>query len=154
MLVENPLNNTLLLKRINYHSRLRRLVSYMEQHLDQPIDLQQAAQIVCMEKTAFSKYFSRAVGVTFHEFVQQWRIAAAVREMLVSDRSLSDLAFLVGFQNINTFGRTFKKVTTITPSDYRKRLLIKEQIIDQKALSKSQFFNKTQKSVRRSRPGF
>ncbi len=80
------------------------------------ISLNVAATVACMEKTAFSKFFKRTVGITFREFVQQWRTGMAVQLMLESDRGLYDVACEVGFHNLAAFERTFKKVTSFTPS--------------------------------------
>lgn len=123
-----PLNNPVILHQLNYHLRLRKLVVYMREHPTAPLRLDGAAAIVCMEKTAFCKFFKRATGITFHEFVQQWKIANAVQQMRLSDCSIAELAYGLGFENINTFGRTFKKVTRMTPSAYRRKLLASSPI--------------------------
>jgi AraC-like DNA-binding protein len=118
-----PLDNPVILQQLNYHLRLRKLVMYMREHATEPLRLDDAAAIVCMEKTAFCRFFKRTIGITFHEFVQQWKIANAVEQMMLSDCTIAELAYALGFDNINTFGRTFKKVTRMTPSAYRRKLL-------------------------------
>jgi transcriptional regulator GlxA family with amidase domain len=121
--MQNPINDPLIQQRINYYSRIKRVVLYMQNNTSEPIDLNKAASLACMERTAFSKFFSKAMGMTFQDFVQQWRVSEAAALMLTSDRSLADLAFSVGFSTLASFERTFKKVTSSTPSNYRKRLL-------------------------------
>lgn len=121
--MQNPIDDPLIQKRINYYSRIKRVVLYMQNNSSEPIDLNKAASLACMERTAFSKFFSKAMGMTFQEFVQQWRVSEAAALMLTFDGSLSDLAFSVGFSTLASFERTFKKVTSSTPSHYRKRLL-------------------------------
>ena len=118
-----PLDDPLIVQRLNYHLRLRRLVSYMREHPAEPLRLDEAAAIVCMERTAFCKFFRRTVGIKFHDFVQQWKVANAVEQMLLSDCTIAELAYALGFDNINTFGRAFKKVTSMTPSAYRRKML-------------------------------
>jgi AraC-like DNA-binding protein len=81
-----------------------------------------------MEKTAFAKFFKRATGVTFYAFIQQWRMATAVRHMMNSDSSLTAVAYNSGFGNINSFGRAFRKLTGLTPSEYRRLLLADEEM--------------------------
>lgn len=125
-----PLDNPLISQRVNYHLRLKRLISYMQAHPTKPLHLGEAAAVVCMEKTAFCKFFRRTVGITFHEFVQRWKIATAIEQMMASDCSITELAYALGFESVNTFGRTFKKVTHMTPSDYRKRILLDRRIIE------------------------
>jgi AraC-like DNA-binding protein len=126
--ITNPLMDPVVLRRLNYYSRLKRLVAHMSMHPTRQISLNLAATVACMERTAFSKFFKRTVGITFREFVQQWRIGMAVQLMLESDRGLYDVACEVGFHNLAAFERTFKKVTSFTPSEYRRRLLAETQV--------------------------
>jgi AraC-like DNA-binding protein len=124
----NPLIDPVVLRRLNYYSRLKRLVAHMSMYPMKQISLNLAATVACMEKTAFSKFFKRAVGITFREFVQRWRTGMAVQLMLASDRGLYDVACEVGFHSLAAFERTFKKVTSFTPSEYRRRLLAEGQV--------------------------
>jgi AraC-like DNA-binding protein len=126
--ITNPLIDPVVLRRLNYYSRLRTLVTHMNMHPMKQISLNLAATVACMERTAFSKFFKRTVRITFREFVQQWRTGMAVQLMLASDRGLYDVACEVGFHNLATFERTFKKVTSFTPSEYRRRLLAETQV--------------------------
>src|SRR5215510_15463166 len=105
----------LILKRLNYHSRLRRVMIYLTDNATAEITLQIAARVACMEKTSFSRFFSRAVGITFREFLQRWRIAIAVNQILNSDASLTEIAYSAGFASMSAFERTFKKITTLSP---------------------------------------
>ncbi len=118
-----PFDDPLIQQQLHYHLRLRKLTLHMKAHPSEPLRLEDAAAVVCMEKTAFCKFFKRTIGITFHEFVQQWKIANAVEQMMLSDCTIAELAYGLGFENINTFGRTFKKVTRMTPSAYRRKLL-------------------------------
>jgi AraC-like DNA-binding protein len=126
--IRNPLEDPFLLKRINYYSRLNKIKAYIQQQPDRAISLSKAAEIACMEKTAFAKFFKRTTGVTFCAFIQQCRIATAVRHMMTSDSSLAAVAYNSGFGNINSFGRAFRKITGLTPSEYRRRLLADDEM--------------------------
>jgi AraC-like DNA-binding protein len=126
--ITNPLMDPVILRRLNYYSRLKRLVAYMSMHPKKQISLNLAATVACMGRTAFSRFFKRTVGITFREFVQRWRTGMAVQLMLESDRGLYDVACEVGFHNLSAFERTFKKVTSFTPSEYRRRLLAETQV--------------------------
>ncbi|HEU5414053.1 MAG TPA: AraC family transcriptional regulator [Candidatus Angelobacter sp.] len=109
------------MRAINYHSRLAKVTSYLQDHPQEFVTLAKAASIACMERTAFSRFFKRTMGVTFSEFLRRWRVALAVEQMLNRDHSLAYIASAVGFKNLNSFGRTFRIVTGITPSEYKRR---------------------------------
>jgi len=76
-----------------------------------------------MERTTFSKAFKRKTGITFHEFVRAYRVSQAVSKMEQSDCSITEIAFSMGFNSLDTFERAFKKVTGTTPSQYRLEVL-------------------------------
>jgi len=128
IMIRTPLDDPATLKKFNYYARLKKLLSYMKTNISERLKLEDAAQVACMEKTAFSKFFSRTVGITFHDFVQQWRVASAVDQMLATDNSLTQIAFATGFQSMITFERAFKKRTGMTPSEFRRNLLCAEGI--------------------------
>jgi AraC-like DNA-binding protein len=121
--IRNPLEDPFLLKRINYYSRLNKIKTYIQQQPDRAISLSKAAEIACMERTAFARFFKRVTGITFYAFIQQCRVAKAMRHIKASDCSLAVVAYSSGFGNINSFGRAFRKTTGMTPSEYRRRLL-------------------------------
>jgi len=127
-MIRAPLDDPAMVKKFNYYARLRKLAFYVNAKLSERLQLADAARVACMEKTAFSRFFNRTVGITFHDFVQQWRVAVAVDQMLTTDNSLTEIAFATGFQSIITFERAFKKLTGMTPSEFRRVLLCREGI--------------------------
>jgi len=117
------LNGGVLDSRITYYVRASKVVSHLLAHIDQPMDLKDAARIACMERTAFSKFFARSIGVSFKQFTLSVRIKRAIQYMSESDMSLTEIADAVGFEALGTFERVFKKMNGDTPSSFRKRLL-------------------------------
>jgi AraC-like DNA-binding protein len=122
-LVQLPIEHPFIAKRVEYHSRLRRVVDHIQAHLTEGITLSDAARVACMERTAFCKFFSRTVKMSFRQFVQQWRVALAVELIQTSDQKLIAIAYAVGFGSMKSFDMTFKRLTGMTPSSYRKRAL-------------------------------
>jgi AraC-like DNA-binding protein len=115
--------NTNVWRRAKYYSCTRKAVEYLERFFDTPVGLNQLAQTACMERTSFSKAFKRRTGMTLHEFVQAYRVSCAAETMAMSDSSITDIAFKVGFSSLDTFDRAFKRVTGLTPSQYRHEIL-------------------------------
>lgn len=124
-----PIENPIFVKRINFHLRLRKVLAHLEEHLGQSIHLQDAAAIACMEKTAFSKFFHRAVGLTFHEFILAWRVQKAAELMAKSDYTLSEISDAVGFESLVSLERAFMRFFGCTPSKYREKILRRQGII-------------------------
>ena len=106
--------------RVYCHSRLLKLVTHLEQHLSEPMTLAQAADVACMQRTAFSRFFRRVVGMRFRDFLHAFRITRAIPSMTNSDYSITEIAATVGYSDISTFERSFKQLTRMSPREYRK----------------------------------
>jgi AraC-like DNA-binding protein len=106
-------------KRANYYSCIQKTLQYLAGSYNNPIRLSKVAAVACMEKTTFSRTFRQKTGITLHTFIQAYRISQAVNRMEASDCSITEIAFETGFNSLDTFERTFKKIAGITPSQYR-----------------------------------
>ena len=104
-----------------YYASLKKLSLYLEKHPNVELNLRSAAGIAAMEATNFSKFFAKKTGIPFKYWNDLRRIERAKRALGLSDISIADAAFKFGFQDVGTFTRTFKRITKMTPSAYRKR---------------------------------
>ncbi len=104
----------------DYYPRLNRLREYVEQSYSEPISLKKAASIAALESSYFSSYFRAKVGITFTDWLRQVRIRKAMELMKAGDFSITEVAYEVGFGDLRTFGRAFKKHTLITPMEFKK----------------------------------
>lgn len=98
---------------------LIKAVSYMEEHLDTPLQVDGIAQMVNLSRSYFSVNFKRYTGMTFKEFTRSLRIRAAKR-MLESGMLVSYVAPAVGYEDVNYFIKVFSEATGRTPGEYRK----------------------------------
>ena len=113
------------LKRINeaafdYYQRLARVHAFVTENYWQNISLEAVAEVAAMEKTYFSAFFHEKVGVPFSSWLQYLRISKALGFMSTGDYSITEVATRVGFDNLTTFRRTFKKWTNLTPAVFKK----------------------------------
>jgi AraC-like DNA-binding protein len=116
-------------KRVKYYSCTRKALEYLERSIDTRVDMKEMAAIACMERTAFSKAFRHKTGMTPYQFIRAYRISLAAAKMEISDDSITEIAFSVGFGSLDAFGRAFKRVVGITPSQYRRELLRRNGVI-------------------------
>lgn len=113
------------LKRVNeaafdYYQRLSRVHEFVMENYWQDLSLEAVAEVAAMEKTYFSTFFHEKVGVPFSSWLQYLRISKALGLMGSGDYSVTEVATRVGFDNLTTFRRTFKKWTNLTPAAFRK----------------------------------
>jgi AraC-like DNA-binding protein len=79
------------------------------------------AQELGMSDSQFSRFFRRATGNTFTEFVNRIRINRACQLLRESRRFIADISLEVGFNSMANFNRRFQDIKGMTPSDYRKQ---------------------------------
>ena len=116
---------TLELKKVNeaafnYYGQLRKVQEYVTQNYSEEIPLGKAARIAAMERTYFSTFFHSKVGVTFSSWLQYLRVRKAMELMKSGDHSITDVAFSVGFGDLRTFQRAFRKWASLAPRDFKK----------------------------------
>jgi AraC-like DNA-binding protein len=80
------------------------------------------AQDLHMSESQFSRFFKRATGNNFTDFVTQVRIGRACHLLMESDRQITQICYEVGFNNIANFNRRFRDVKGMTPSEFRRQV--------------------------------
>lgn len=103
-----------------YYARLQRLQTHIEKHYAECIRLADAARIAGLEEKYFSTFFHRTTGHTFHKWLTDLRIEKALALFQQKNHQITEVAFLVGFQDLRTFERAFKKRLGITALDFKK----------------------------------
>ncbi|WOO40127.1 AraC family transcriptional regulator [Rubellicoccus peritrichatus] len=101
--------------------RLQRVLNYLEAHWQDPVTLNEAAQIAALHPQSMSRFFQQHLGMTFQEYLVQLRLGRAAKLLLETNRTIADIAFDSGFNNLANFNRHFQKFYNQTPSVYRNR---------------------------------
>ncbi len=101
---------------------LTQLLLFITQHYKSDCLLKTAAKYVQYDYVYVSKFFKRAVGLSFHSYVNQFRIQEACRLIKATNQPISLVAEECGFPSLRTFYRDFKRFTGFTPKEYKKQL--------------------------------
>lgn len=101
------------------YPRLNKIFNYIAENFDQPISLEEMAQMANLNKYSFSRYFKRITNKSFINYLTEFRISVACRFLVRSNYSISQIGFLSGFNNLSNFYRHFKRIMNCTPSEYR-----------------------------------
>jgi AraC-like DNA-binding protein len=92
---------------------------WLDENSHEPIDLESAARQVGLGAFHFLRLFTRALGVTPHQYLVRCRLRHAARLLSDEDRSITDVAFAVGFGDLSNFVRTFHRAAGVSPRVFR-----------------------------------
>lgn len=100
--------------------RLRRVVEYVDAHLNRPIRIGELATLAGLSEGYFHRAFRATTGQSPLSFIQSRRIDVAKQRLVESEESIAALALQTGFISPTHFARLFRAQTGKTPSDYRR----------------------------------
>jgi AraC-like DNA-binding protein len=103
--------------------RLNKVCSYTLTNYKKEISLNEIAAIGNLSVTSFCRYFKLMTKKTFSDFLTEIRISHACRFLIEDKLPTEVICFECGFNNISNFYRHFKKVTGMTPLEYKRRYL-------------------------------
>jgi len=101
---------------------VRRAVRYVHEHYREPVSLESTARLLGINKSYLAQVFRAEMGETFTEFVNRLRVEMSKQALQDSDEPVVAIALRHGFTSQNYYGRVFKKLTGMTPSEFRKQL--------------------------------
>ena len=106
---------------MEWMERLNRSVDYLEDHLEEQIDVEQAARIACCSVYHYQRMFSYIAGVSLGEYIRRRRMTRAAVSLLGSDVRIIDLALTFGYESPTAFSRAFQSVHGVAPSQVRRQ---------------------------------
>ncbi|MEO3944031.1 AraC family transcriptional regulator [Gorillibacterium sp. CAU 1737] len=103
--------------------RLKPVLDYIEEHIEDKIQVKEASQIANISYYYFVKYFKKVLGMSFLEYVNMKKIKRAERYLLTEDISIAEVGETVGMPNMAHFYKLFRKYNGCSPNEYRKKML-------------------------------
>ena len=93
---------------------------YIQQHYQEALRLEDVSTAVGFNATYFSTLFKKETGQNFMDYLTELRISKAKELLCGEELSVQDVAEQVGYRDLKYFSRLFKKLTGVSPSDYKK----------------------------------
>lgn len=107
-------------KRTYALDKLKLILGYIEAHYSESISISEIARICHYSNSHFMKFFKNCMGISFCQYVNEYRLEVAARLMKESEETILAVASACGFDNLSYFNRSFKKKYGLTPGKYRK----------------------------------
>ncbi len=95
------------------------VIRYIEKNIRKKITLEDLCQVVKTSKYHFSRKFKAETGMSPMQYVRHEKIKAAKSLLLRTDSNVSSVAYLLGFEDVSSFIRNFKKYEGVTPYRFR-----------------------------------
>lgn len=100
---------------------IKKLLDYMRVNYAQDISLRHAAEMINISESYLSTIFKKETGSGFTDWINSLRIDQAASYLVDTNLPSYLIAERVGYENINYFGRIFKKIKGVSPQKYRIR---------------------------------
>lgn len=101
--------------------RIRDIITYVEEHFQEPVSLQEAADQLGLGKEYFCRFFKKNMGMSFLQYVNEVRVSHIYQDLIRTDLPVGEVAVQNGFTNQKLFNRVFKQIYGCTPSSVRKK---------------------------------
>lgn len=102
-------------------SKISKTTSYILEHLDEKISINDMAELTHLVPQSFCRWFKNATGNTFVNYLNKARIERSCQLLLNTKESISDICFNVGFESLSHFNRTFLKRKGMSPRSFRNQ---------------------------------
>ncbi|MDF2787630.1 MAG: DNA-binding response regulator [Neobacillus sp.] len=100
---------------------LKRLLEFIKEHYAEPITLTEVAKHFHFNPSYLSSYFSTHKGEGFIEYLNRVRIEEASKLLVEGRANISEISGMVGYSDHSYFCKVFKKITGLSPSQYRRK---------------------------------
>jgi AraC-like DNA-binding protein/quercetin dioxygenase-like cupin family protein len=108
-------------------NRINKVCQYIQKNASQAITLEHTAALIHLSPSAFCKFFKRATGKTFSDYVNDIRVGNACQLLTESDKAVGDIAYETGFESLTYFNRVFLKKKKVTPRNFRNSVVGAEE---------------------------
>jgi AraC-like DNA-binding protein len=100
---------------------LRRARDHADRCYTRPLDLDELADIACLSKYHFARFFKATYGLAPMEYVSQRRIERAQDLLRATNLTVTEVCFAVGYSSLGSFSSRFRALVGESPSEFQRR---------------------------------
>lgn len=100
---------------------IKKIQTYIENNIHEKLNVDDLANIIAVGRRSFERRFKMATNNSVLEYIQRIKIEAAKRSFESSRKNINEVMFDVGYTDTKSFRTIFKKITGLTPIEYRNK---------------------------------
>ncbi|WP_313639394.1 GH39 family glycosyl hydrolase [Paenibacillus sp.] len=124
-----------------HRERLLRITSYVKENYNKAINIQQLALQEYLTVPYLSRFFKEYMGTSFTKYVNAVRMDKAVKDLTLTNLSITQIAHDHGFPNLKSFNAVFKEFYRQTPGEYRKTVLDGRSAVQKNSVAQFNYFD-------------
>ena len=117
----------------DYIQRINKVVAYINNHLDETLDLKKLANEAALSDFHFHRIFKTLKGEAIGGYITRLRLEAIARLLRYTTLTIEEIAFNIGYETTASLSKAFKKQYGISPTEYRTNkdtYIMKKEIIN------------------------
>lgn len=100
--------------------RIQKVIDYLHENYQKEIHLADVAGHVNMSEVSFSRFMKKRTGKNYIEYLNDLRLGIASRHLIDTTKTVAEISYECGFNNLSNFNRIFKKRKGVTPKEFRE----------------------------------
>ena len=104
------------------YRRLTKAKDYIESNFDEEVTLEVLANVSCMNQFHFLRKFKELFGETPYQYLTIVRLDQAMNMLKKKKQTITDVCFAVGFKDLSSFSKLFKRTFNVSPDEFRQTL--------------------------------
>ena len=104
------------------NERMQPVLDYINTHLFEPLTLAELSIETGFSQRTLTRLFKATMRISFLQYFKLLRMIKAIEMMLQTDKSMSEIAYTLGYNNLSAFSNIFYELTNTRPSDFARQL--------------------------------
>lgn len=104
------------------NQRMTPVLKYMQSHLFETLTLVSVCRETGFSQRTLTRLFKETMSISFLQYFKLLKMIKAIEMMLETENSLSEIAYILGYNSVSSFSNIFFELTKIRPSEFEKQL--------------------------------
>lgn len=99
--------------------RIKKVYDYIIANFRKKVKIAEVAALINLTEAAFYKFIKKHTQKTFTQIINEFRVSHASKLLMTTDKTIAEICFDSGYNNISYFNRKFKKIVGQSPKDFK-----------------------------------